>query len=97
MLQVLGDWDTRCVGVLREIEAQVRDVRLSARERKGREGEYEGLVEKAMKEEEMRRKRGPGGEGGDGGVVGEGGVGGTRGAKRGGAGGFLGLGKKVGR
>lgn len=83
------------MGVLREIEGQVRDVRMKAREKKKAERDYEAVVERAMREEETRRKRGAGGEGGEGGLMGEGGGMGTRGAKRGG--GFAGLGKKTGR
>ena len=98
MVSVLEDWDRRCGDVLAEIEGQVRDVRVRARERRRVEGEYEVLVERAGKEEEMRRKRGAGGveegivEGGEGEERG----GRTRGAKRGG-GGFVGFGKRNGR
>lgn len=94
MLQVLGDWDRRCAGVLREIEGQVRDVRVRARERKRDEGEYAGMVEKAMKEEETRRKRGAGVGDGEGGQGEEGDVR-MRGAKRGGGAGFAAMGKKI--
>lgn len=48
MLEVLEGWEKRCVGVLGELEGEVREVRRRAGERKGRGARWEGVVGRAM-------------------------------------------------
>lgn len=100
MIAVLEDWDSRCVGVLAQIEGQVVEVRRKAQDVRRRELENEKAVEKAMEGESEKGKGksagkrgarevvdrdGPGGEGGDEMDVDEAGGRGTkRGMKRGG-------------
>lgn len=48
MVAVLDDWDKRCIGVLREIEKQVREVRRKAEEVRARDIEDERAFERAM-------------------------------------------------
>jgi hypothetical protein len=109
MVEVLKDWDARCVGALEEIEAQIKEVRRRAVENRKREMENEKAVEQAMGEDHEVAGKAPGKRGawdkdGDGGP-GEAGTemelddgpgrGRPRGAKRGGGrlGGFA---KKLG-
>ncbi|KAL6713892.1 hypothetical protein ACLMJK_008386 [Lecanora helva] len=99
MVKVLEDWDSRCVNVLGEIEAQVAEVRKKAVERRRREVEYEKLVAKAMGEGDGKGKlgkRGGSGEDGDEMDLDDGSTGRTRGAKRGGGNFLGGLGKRLG-
>ena len=56
MIAVLDEWDGRCVGVLEEIEDQVRDVRRNAAERRKRRVDGERALEVAMGEEEGRER-----------------------------------------
>lgn len=102
MVHVLEDWDSRCVTVLGEIEAQVRDVRRKAQETRKREQEHEKAFTKAMGENETKGKLGKRvglGEEEEGMDMDEGGGGRTRGAKRGGGNfmsGMGGLGRRLG-
>lgn len=48
MVQVLADWDARCIGVLGDIEAQMKAVRQRAVEARRRERENEKALEHAM-------------------------------------------------
>ncbi|KAI9817111.1 MAG: hypothetical protein M1827_001223 [Pycnora praestabilis] len=47
-IAVLDDWDSRCVGVLGEIEGQVREIRWRAGERRRKEREVEAVMENAL-------------------------------------------------
>lgn len=109
MVRVLEDWDARCIGVLGEIEAQIKEVRRRAVEVRRREIENQKAVEQAMGEEHEVIAKAPGKRGagdkddGDGrGEAGdemevdeEPGRGRPRGAKRGG-GRLAGFAKKLG-
>lgn len=57
LISILADWDGRCVGVLTEIEGQVREVRAKAAARKRREHEHEVIFEKALADEIMKDSR----------------------------------------
>lgn len=100
MVQVLGDWDSRCVTVLGEIEGQVVEVRRKAQEARKRETEHEKAVSKAMSDGEGKGKLGKRlgqGEEGEEMEMDEGAGGRTRGAKRGGGSNFMsGFGRKFG-
>lgn len=109
MVQVLEDWDARCVEALGEIKAQIAEVRRRAVEARRREIENQKAVEQAMGEEHEVLAKTPGKRGagdkddGDGkGEAGdemevdeESGRGRPRGAKRGG-GRLTGFAKKLG-
>jgi len=99
MVHILGDWDSRCVTVLEEIEGQVREVRRKALDARKRELEHEKAVNKAMGDGEGKGKLGKrlglGGEGEEMDMD-EGGGGRTRGAKRGGGNFMSGLGRRLG-
>jgi len=99
MVHVLGDWDSRCVTVLGEIEGQVREVRRKAQDARKREMEHEKAVGKAMGDGEGKGKLGKRlglGEEGEEMDMDEGGGGRTRGAKRGGGNFMSGLGRRLG-
>ena len=111
MVAVLDDWNNRCVGVLAEIEGQVREVRRKATERRKREQEHEKIVERAINDDGLKEKgrpaakRGAGDTENGGGYDADGGDamdvddtlarGGARNAKRGGMR-FSGFGKRLG-
>lgn len=56
MVAVLDDWDSRCVGVLGEIEIHIKEIRRKATETRKRELENEKMLEKAMGEEREKGK-----------------------------------------
>ena len=75
MLEVLEGWEKRCVGVLGELEGEVRQVRRRAGERRGKGAGWEGVVGRAMVEGEKGRGLGKRGAGDGDGVGEEGGEG----------------------
>lgn len=109
MVAVLDDWDKRCVGVLREIERQVMEVRRKAEEARARDLEDERAYERAMESDGKDKGKAAGkrgardaadrdstiADGGDEMDVDEGaGKGRSRATKRGG-GRFVGIAKKL--
>lgn len=98
MVRVLEDWDSRCVSVLGELEAQVREVMRGAQEKRKRELEHERAVAKAMGDGEGKGKLGKRvvGIGGEEMDLDDGNGGRTRGAKRGGGNFLGGIGKRLG-
>lgn len=93
MLDVLEDWESRCVDVLADLEGQVRDVRRKAMAQRKREDANEKAVARAMDEKgKIVGKRGFGDEGYEMDV--DDGIGGrTRNAKKG-SGKFMSFGKR---
>ena len=100
MISVLNTWDDRCVSVLQDLEAQMRDVRQKALRQRQREEADKTAYNKLLEEKDSKGKGG-----------GKRGVGEeteemevdenhaglrSRGAKRGGGGVFKGLGKRLG-
>lgn len=109
MVAVLDDWDKRCIGVLWEIEEQIKEVRTKAEELKARDMENERALERAMEHDGKDKGKAAGkrgardaadresalGDGGDEMDVDEGaGRGRPRATKRGG-GRFAGIAKKL--
>ena len=58
MITVLADWDKRCVGVLEELEGQVRDVRRKALKDRRREEANERATAKLLEDKENARGKG---------------------------------------
>lgn len=109
MVAVLDDWDKRCIGVLWEIEQQIKEVQTKAEELKARDVENERALERALEHDGKDKGKAAGkrgardaadresalGEGGDEMDVDEGaGRGRPRATKRGG-GRFAGIAKKL--
>lgn len=89
MVRVLDDWDSRCVGVLSDIEVQMKEIRKRAAERRKKDRQMEQILDKAMGGDKGG-KRGAADEGhkdeiGDEMDLDDLGRSGVRGAKRGGA------------
>lgn len=101
MISVLANWDSRCVGVLKEIEGQVKTIRRNAIEKRKKDEAIEKQTRELIGNEKGNKGRGGGGKrgGADDDVdMNEGGAKGRRVAKRGGVSGgvFAGLGKRLG-
>ncbi|KAI9705965.1 MAG: hypothetical protein M1836_005371 [Candelina mexicana] len=48
MIKVLDDWDSRCVGVLGDLEVQMKEIRRRAAERRKKDRQMENILERAM-------------------------------------------------
>ncbi|KZF22113.1 hypothetical protein L228DRAFT_268606 [Xylona heveae TC161] len=67
MIDVLDDWDSRCVNVLADIESQIRDVRQRTADRRRREQTIENMLDRtAMQDKGGKRAAVEDGEKGDG-------------------------------